>query len=69
MAKKKKKKGKKAASSGGGDVTPLVAAELAGVIYQSKLANRAAKLNISEAEVVADVVAIWRSVSEKLARG
>ncbi len=68
MAKKKKKSEKKA-TSGGSDLTPLVAAELAGVIYQSKLANRAAKLNISEAEVVADVVSIWRSVSEKLARG
>ena len=65
MAKKKKKDGKQA-SSGGGDLTPLVAAELAGVIYRAKLENRAAKLNISEAEVVADVVSIWRNVSEKL---
>lgn len=67
MAKKKKKDAKKA-SSGSGDLTPLVAAELAGVIYRAKLENRSAKLNISEAEVVADVVQIWRNVHDKLSQ-
>lgn len=68
MAKKKMKAEKKAAPAGN-DVTALVAAELAGVIYRAKLENRAAKLNISEDEVVRDVLNIWRNVREKLALG
>ncbi|MBI4166355.1 MAG: hypothetical protein HY508_11540 [Acidobacteria bacterium] len=65
MAKQKKKAGKKV-SAAGSDMTPIVAAELAGVIYRAKLENRAAKLNISEAEVVADVIHLWRTVREQL---
>jgi hypothetical protein len=67
MAKKKKKAAKKAPASGS-DMTPIVAAELAGVIYRAKLENRAAKLNIPEAEVVSDVVQIWRTLREKLSQ-
>jgi hypothetical protein len=66
MAKKQKEKKKSAPAN---DVTPLVAANLAGVIYQAKLMNRAAKLNISEAEVVSDVVNLWRKVQEELSVG
>ena len=51
------------------DITPIVAATLAGVIYQARLANRAAKLNISAAEVISDVVILWRTVRDELARG
>lgn len=47
---------------------PLVAAMLAGVIYQSRLLNRQAKLNISEQEVVTDVVSMWHTVMEALGR-
>jgi len=47
-------------------VDAVVAAELAGVIYRAKLENRAAKLNISEEEVVRDVLSIWRNVRAKL---
>lgn len=65
---KKKKKVEKIAAPTGNDVTPVVAAELAGVIYRAKLENRAAKLNISEDEVVRDVLNIWRNVREKLAQ-
>ena len=46
----------------------VVAAELAGVIYRAKLENRAAKLNISEDEVVKDVLGIWQNVRDKLAQ-
>ena len=67
MAKKKMKAEKKSAPVGN-DVTPVVAAELAGVIYRAKLENRAAKLNISEDEVVKDVLNIWRTVRDKLAK-
>ena len=67
MAKKKKNVEKKAAPARN-DVTPVVAAELAGVIYRAKLENRAAKLNISEDEVVRDVLNIWRNVRDKLAK-
>jgi len=51
------------------EMTPIVAATLAGVIYQARLANRAAKLNIPEAELIADVIHIWRTVCDELARG
>ena len=66
MAKKKKENKKSAAAN---DMTPLVAANLAGVIYQARLMNRAAKLNISEAEVVSDVVGLWHKVQEELNGG
>ena len=64
----KKKKAAKKAPASGSDLTPIVAAELAGVIYRAKLENRAAKLNISEAEVVSDVMHLWRTVREQLSR-
>jgi hypothetical protein len=46
---------------------PMVAATLAGVIYQARLLNRQSKLNIPEQEVIADVVSLWRTVKEALA--
>jgi len=46
---------------------PVVAATLAGVIYQARLVNRQAKLNIPEREVISDVVNLWRIVKEALA--
>ena len=49
-------------------MTPMVAATLAGVIYQSKLLNRQAKLNISENEIVTDVISTWRTVMDALSR-
>lgn len=47
-------------------MTPLVAATLAGVIYQSKLLNRQAKLNIPEEEIISDVIGLWRIVMDVL---
>jgi hypothetical protein len=47
---------------------PVVAATLAGVIYQARLLNRQSKLNIAEEEVIADVVSLWRIVRDALAR-
>ena len=66
MANAKKQKAERAAASRG-DMTPLVAAELAGVIYQARLLNRQAKLNIPETEIVNDVVNTWRKVRAMLA--
>jgi hypothetical protein len=48
---------------------PVVAATLAGVIYQARLLNRQSKLNIPEEEVIGDVVGLWRVVKEALAEG
>jgi hypothetical protein len=48
---------------------PVVAATLAGVIYQARLLNRQAKVNIPEQEVISDVVNLWRVVKEALAEG
>ena len=62
-----KKQDPKKPSAPANDITPIVAATLAGVIYQARLANRAAKLNISEAEVISDVVHLWRTVRGELA--
>ena len=47
---------------------PVVAATLAGVIYQARLLNRQSKVNIPEEEVIADVVSLWRIVRDALAR-
>jgi hypothetical protein len=46
---------------------PVVAATLAGVIYQARLLNRQSKLNIPEQEIIGDVVSLWRVVKEALA--
>jgi hypothetical protein len=63
MAKKNTAEGP---ANGQMDSTPLVAATLAGVIYQAKLVNRQSKLNIPEQEVVRDVVSMWQMVMQEL---
>jgi hypothetical protein len=68
MAKAKRQKAEKAATPTS-DMTPIVAAELAGVIYQARLLNRQAKLNIPETEIVNDVVNLWRKVHAMLTEG
>jgi len=65
MAEKKASIGSDSADN---SMTPMVAATLAGVIYQSKLLNRQAKLNISENEIVTDVISTWRTVMDALSR-
>ena len=65
MAKKQKKSNsgsENLAVSLAASMAPMVAATLAGVIYQAKLQNRQAKLNIPESEIVSDVVRLWRTV-------
>ena len=47
-------------------VDPAVAATLAGVIYQAKLFNRQAKVNVPEEEVVVEVISLWRIVMDAL---
>ena len=47
-------------------VDPAAAATLAGVIYQAKLLNRQAKINVPEHEVVAEVINLWRIVMDAL---
>jgi hypothetical protein len=51
-------------SSGKADA--VAAATLAGVIYQAKLLNRQAKINVPEHEVVAEVLNLWRTVMDAL---
>jgi hypothetical protein len=50
-------------------VAPLVAATLAGVVYQARLQNRQAKLNIPEQEVISDVVNLWYTIRDALSKG
>ena len=57
------------APKGSTEVTPMVAATLAGVIYQARLLNRQAKLNIPADEVISDVIQLWRAVRDELAQG
>ena len=49
-----------------GHVDPAAAATLAGVIYQAKLLNRQAKINVPEHEVVTEVINLWRTVMDAL---
>jgi hypothetical protein len=53
----------------GTEMTPVVAATLAGVIYQARLSNRQSKLNIPDSEVISDVVGLWRTLMVELNRG
>ncbi len=50
-------------------VDPAVAATLAGIIYQAKLFNRQAKVNVPEEEVVVEVISLWRIVMDALSSG
>ncbi|HEV2348363.1 MAG TPA: hypothetical protein VG028_00800 [Terriglobia bacterium] len=63
----KEKKGENSGYSGD-MMTPMVAATLAGVIYQSRLQNRQAKLNIPDQEVITDVINTWHTVMDALSR-
>jgi hypothetical protein len=50
-------------------VDPMVAAQLTGIIYQARLFNRQARMNVPEQEVVSEVVTLWRNVMAALAGG
>ena len=50
-------------------VDPAVAATLTGIIYQAKLFNRQAKVNVPEEEVVVEVISLWRIVMDALKSG
>ena len=45
---------------------PVVAATLAGIIYNAKMLNRQAKINVPEEEVVVEVINLWRVVMDTL---
>jgi hypothetical protein len=64
---------KKQTSQGAGkppvQVDPMVAAQLTGIIYQARLFNRQARMNVPEQEVVSEVVSLWRNVMAALADG
>jgi hypothetical protein len=45
---------------------PVVAATLAGIIYQAKLFNRQARINVPEENVVVEVIGLWRMVMDAL---
>jgi hypothetical protein len=50
-------------------VDPAVAATLTGIIYQAKLFNRQAKVNVPEEEVISEVIGLWRIVMDALGSG
>ena len=50
-------------------IDPVVAATLTGIIYQAKLFNRQAKVNVPEEEVVVEVISLWRIVMDALSSG
>jgi hypothetical protein len=50
-------------------IDPAVAATLTGIIYQAKLFNRQARVNVPEEEVVAEVINLWRIVTDALNSG
>ena len=47
-------------------IDPAVAATLTGIIYQAKLFNRQARVNVPEEEVVVEVISLWRIVTDAL---
>ena len=51
------------------EVNPLVAATLTGIIYQAKLFNQQARINVPEEEVVTEVISLWRIVTNALSTG
>lgn len=61
-----KKQTSHAAGSSTAQVDPMVAAQLTGIIYQARLFNRQARMNVPEQEVISEVVNLWRSVMETL---
>jgi hypothetical protein len=48
------------------EVDPAVAAALTGVTDQAKLFNRQARLNVPEQKVIAEVIGLWRLVTDAL---
>ena len=60
---------KAAVAKMGEDVDPAVAAMLTGIIYQAKLTNRQAKVNVPEEEVLVEVISLWRIVMDALKSG
>jgi hypothetical protein len=49
-------------------VDPQVAATLTGIIYQARLFNRQARMNVPEQEVISEVISLWRNVTKALGR-
>ena len=50
-------------------IDPVVAATLTGIIYQARLFNRQARVNVPEEEVVVEVISLWRIVMDALKNG
>lgn len=50
------------------DQLPQVAATLAGIVYQARLFNRQARMNVPEQSVISEVVNLWHTISDALAR-
>lgn len=65
MPKKQTARGTKSVTT---DLSPLVAAALTGIIYQARLFNRQARMNVPEHEVISEVVSLWHMVSNALSR-
>lgn len=50
------------------DLLPLVAASLAGTIYQARLFNRQARMSVPDASVISEVLNLWQTVRDALDR-
>ncbi len=50
------------------DLLPLVAASLAGTIYQARLFNRQARMSVPDASVISEVLNVWQTVLDALDR-
>ncbi len=50
------------------DLLPLVAASLAGTIYQARLFNRQARMNVPDASIISEVLNLWHTVLDALDR-
>ena len=57
-----------AAGDPSAEFTPTVAATLTGIVYQARLFNRQARMNVPEQEVITEVIALWRNVMRALAK-
>lgn len=64
MAKKRTAQARKDAPTR--DLSPLVAASLAGIIYQARLFNRQARTNVPEGSVISEVLSLWHTVLDGL---
>lgn len=50
------------------DLSPLVAASLTGIVYQARLFNRQARMNVPEDTVILEVVGLWQTIRKAMGK-